>query len=200
SLADMMEKAVARMDRIYIDALAAGTLRTDTYLVLEKPVERKDLPIDENDAGEALPSETDSSVTTAAPVGVSSFTVQYSSPDVESVSATERAVSAVTGVQSASTTSLARGGTSVMRGSFRGDLAGLEAALSARGFKVQEGRGPVRVRRGGWQRAPREVRLRCRSIGARAAVMTVRSSSAPAMPMRSAIFNMSRHGRFAPPS
>jgi hypothetical protein len=147
SLADMMEKAVARMDRIYIDALAAGVLRTDTYLVLEKPVERKDLPIDENDAGEALPSETDSNVTTAAPVGVSSFTVQYSSPDVESVSATERAVSAVTGVQSASTTSLALGGTSVMRVSFRGDLVALKAALSARGFKVQEGSGTLRISR-----------------------------------------------------
>ena len=44
ALPDMMEKAVARMDRIYIDALASGVLKTDTYLVLEKPVEREDLP------------------------------------------------------------------------------------------------------------------------------------------------------------
>src|SRR3546814_19963785 len=33
ALPDMMEKAVARMDRIYTDALAAGVLRTDRYLV-----------------------------------------------------------------------------------------------------------------------------------------------------------------------
>src|SRR3546814_3079952 len=32
------------MDQIYTDALTAGVLKTDTYLVLEKPVEREDLP------------------------------------------------------------------------------------------------------------------------------------------------------------
>ncbi len=148
ALPDMMEKAVARMDRIYIDALAAGVLRTDTYLVLEKPVEREDLPeeaatIDED----ALPSETDSSVPTTAPTGVQSFTVQYSSPDVESVTATERAVGGISGVQSASTTSLALGGTSVMRVTFRGDIAALSAALAARGYKVQEGGSTLRISR-----------------------------------------------------
>lgn len=147
ALPDMMEKAVARMDRIFIDALASGVLKTDTYLVLEKPVEREDLPeeaaIDEG----ALPSETDASVPTATAVGVQSFTVQYSSPDVDSVTATERAVAGAAGVQSASTTSLALGGTSVMRVSFRGDAAALAAALTARGFKVQEGGGQLRISR-----------------------------------------------------
>ena len=148
ALPDMMEKAVARMDRIYIDALAAGVLRTDTYLVLEKPVAREDLP--EEVAGEdadALPSETDSSVPTAAPAGVQAFSVQYSSPDVESVTATERAVGGIAGVQSASTTSLALGGTSVMRVTFRGDLAALKAALAARGYSVQEGGNTLRISR-----------------------------------------------------
>lgn len=147
ALADMMEKAVARMDRIYIDALTAGVLRTDTYLVLEKPVAKEDLPVEEGAATDALPSETDTSVVTAVPVGVSSFTVQYTSPDVESVSATERAVAGIAGVQSASTTSLALGGTSVMRVTFRGDLAALKAALAARGYKVQEGSGTLRISR-----------------------------------------------------
>ena len=148
ALPDMMEKAVARMDRIYIDALAAGVLRTDTYLVLEKPVEKIDLPetAEEVDT-DALPSETDSSVPTAAAVGVQSFTVQYSSPDVDSVTATERAVGGISGVQSASTTSLALGGTSVMRVTFRGDAAALKAALAGRGFKVQEGGSTLRISR-----------------------------------------------------
>ncbi len=148
ALPDMMEKAVARMDRIYIDALAAGVLKTDTYLVLEKPVEREDLPEEAATTDEdALPSETDSSVPITAPAGVQSFTVQYSSPDVESVTATERAVGGIAGVQSASTTSLALGGTSVMRVTFRGDIAALSAALAARGYQVQEGGSTLRISR-----------------------------------------------------
>lgn len=147
ALPDMMEKAVARMDRIYIDALAAGVLRTDTYLVLEKPVEKADLPEEVATDEDALPSEIDSSVPTTAPVGVQGFTVQYSSPDVESVTATERAVGGISGVQSASTTSLALGGTSVMRVTFRGDIAALSAALAARGYKVQEGGSTLRISR-----------------------------------------------------
>ncbi len=148
ALPDMMEKAVAQMDRIYIDALAAGILKTDTYLVLEKPVEKEDLPEDVGATDEeALPTETDGSVPTAAAPGVQGFTVQYSSPDVDSVTATERAVAGAPGVQSASTTSLALGGTSVMRVTFRGDLAALRAALAARGFTVQEGGGQLRISR-----------------------------------------------------
>lgn len=146
ALPDMMEKGVARMDAIYTNALAAGVLRTDTYLVLEKPVEKVDLP--EDAAGDdTLPVETDASVSATPPAGVQSFTVQYVSSDVESVSATERAVGAIAGVQSASTTSLALGGTSVMRVTFRGDLGTLKAALAARGFKVQEGGGQLRISR-----------------------------------------------------
>lgn len=147
ALPDMMEKAVARMDSIYTGALAAGVLRTDTYLVLEKPVEKADLPEEAVVEDDALPTETDSATPAAPAAGLQSFTVQYSSPDVDSVSATERAVGGVAGVQSASTTSLALGGTSVMRVSFRGDLAALKAALAARGFKVQEGGGQLRISR-----------------------------------------------------
>jgi hypothetical protein len=148
ALPDMMEKAVARMDRIYIDALAAGVLKTDTFLVLEKPVAREDLPEDIlGEDADSLPSETDSSVPTTAPAGVQAFTVQYSSPDVESVTATERAVGSIAGVQSASTTSLALGGMSVMRVTFRGDMAALKAALAARGYSVQEGGNTLRISR-----------------------------------------------------
>ncbi|WP_432770203.1 MAG: heavy-metal-associated domain-containing protein [Sphingopyxis sp.] len=147
ALPDMMEKAVARMDAIYTNALAAGVLRTDTYLVLEKPVEKEDLPEEVAPGEDALPGEIDASVPTAAPAGVSTFTVQYNSPDVESVSTTERTIAGIAGVQSASTTSLALGGMSVMRVTFRGDAAALSAALAARGFQVQEGGGQLRISR-----------------------------------------------------
>ncbi|MGB3846158.1 MAG: heavy-metal-associated domain-containing protein [Sphingopyxis sp.] len=147
ALPDMMEKAVARMDEIYTQALAAGVLRTDTYLVLEKPVAVEELPEAPAD-GDALPAETDSSTATTTPsAGAQSFTVQYNSPDVESVSSTERAVAGVSGVQSASTSSLALGGTSVMRVTFRGDGAALKAALEARGFKVQGSGNTFRISR-----------------------------------------------------
>lgn len=146
ALPDMMEKAVARMDRLYTDALAAGVLRTDTYLVLEKPVEVEELP-EVTESADALPTEIDNSVSTAPVAGAQSFTVQYSSPDVESVSATERNVGAIAGVQSAATSSLALGGTSVMRVTFRGDLAALKAALEARGYKVQAGGSTLRISR-----------------------------------------------------
>lgn len=146
ALPDMMEKAVARMDRLYTDALAAGVLRTDTYLVLEKPVEVEELP-EVTESTDALPTEIDNSVSTAPVAGAQSFTVQYSSPDVESVSATERNVGAIAGVQSAATSSLALGGTSVMRVTFRGDLAALKAALEARGYKVQAGGSTLRISR-----------------------------------------------------
>jgi hypothetical protein len=135
------------MDRIYTDALTAGILKTDTYLVLEKPVEREDLPEEIATDEEILPSEIDASVSTAPAAGVQSFTVQYSSPDVDSVTATERAVAGVARVPAASTTSLALGGMSVMRVTFRGDMAALRAALAARGFNVQEGGGQLRISR-----------------------------------------------------
>jgi len=148
ALPDMMEKAVARMDRIYTDALAAGTLKTDRYLVLEKPVEVEDLPDETADSDTPVVSEIDVSVLPpAAQPGVSSFNVQYASPDVESVSATERAIGAVPGVQSASTSSLALGGMSVMRVSYRGDIGALKAALEARGYKVQQGGNTLRISR-----------------------------------------------------
>lgn len=146
ALPDMMEKAVARMDRLYTDALAAGVLRTDTYLVLEKPVAVEELP-EVTESADALPTEIDNSVSTAPVAGAQSFTVQYSSPDVESVSATERNVGAIAGVQSAATSSLALGGMSVMRVTFRGDLAALKAALEARGYKVQAGGSTLRISR-----------------------------------------------------
>src|SRR3546814_14313178 len=103
------------MDRIYTDALAAGVLRTDRYLVLEKPVEKEDLP--EETIAEVPAGEVDASVTPpVAQPGVVSFTVQYASPDVGSVSATESAIGGLPGVQSAATTSLALGGPSVKIG------------------------------------------------------------------------------------
>jgi hypothetical protein len=149
ALTEMMEKAASRMDGIFTKALGAGQLRTDAYLVLEKPVEVAELPDLPESSGEDADPTTPESTATTAPTSaaVQTFTVQYVSPDVESVSSTERAVAGAVGVQSATTSSLALGGTSVMRVTFRGDAAALKAALSARGFTVQEGGGQLRISR-----------------------------------------------------
>ncbi len=149
----MLDEGVKRMDQIYADALAMGLLRPDPSLVIETPIvptavlnttttAPKDTPLDllSNDtapAPETLPS----------PTSVTNYTVQFETPDVGSVTSIETAVRGVPGVRSAETSSLALGGTSVMRVSFAGELATLRLALQARGFRVDEGGGALRIRR-----------------------------------------------------
>lgn len=147
AITDMMEKAVVETDRLYAEALAAGVLRADSSLVLERVVEEKEIEALPTEDGDAAPAETDDSVPTSAPQGAQTFSVQYSSPDVASVSATERAVGSIAGVQSAATNSLALGGTSVMRVVYRGDADDLRAALAARGFSVQVSGSTLRISR-----------------------------------------------------
>jgi anti-sigma-K factor RskA len=147
AIPDMMTKAVAQTDRLYAEALAAGVLRADSSLVLERVVEEEELEEVAVEADDASPAETDDSVPTAAPQGAQTFSIQYSSPDVASVSATERAVGGISGVQSAATNSLALGGTSVMRVVFRGDADALRSALAARGYSVQVSGSTLRISR-----------------------------------------------------
>jgi hypothetical protein len=65
------------------------------------------------------------------------FSIQVETPDPGSVQRAEVSVSRVDGVTSALTTSLALGGTSVMRVTFAGDAAALQAALQRQGWQVQ---------------------------------------------------------------
>ncbi|WP_236643731.1 heavy-metal-associated domain-containing protein [Flavisphingopyxis soli] len=153
----MMAAAVARIDKIYVSALASGLLKADASLIVEKPVEAKDVPEAKEetpaDGATTGPGTADSpSGDTPAPppaANLTSFNIQFDSPDAAAVLATERAVASAAGVASATTTSVALGGTSIMRVGYRGDLAGLRAALQSRGFTVQEGGGTLRISRGG---------------------------------------------------
>ena len=145
----MLDEGVKRIDAIYTDALAMGILRPDPSLI-ETPVidpslieNATEASVDDTAPDNATQAETDPATTTT----VSSITVQFDTPDVGSVSGTESAVRAVPGVRSTSTTSLALGGTSVMSVSFAGDTATLKLALEARGFRVSEGGGALRIRR-----------------------------------------------------
>jgi len=136
----MMDEGVRRMDQLYTEALAAGQLAPDPSLIApaepdESLLNETDVPVVEDNA--MVPATSGSSV----------ISVQFASPDSASITATEGAVRAVPGVTAASTSSLAIGGTSVMRVAFTGDAAALRAALEARGYKVEDVGGSLRISR-----------------------------------------------------
>jgi hypothetical protein len=156
SLPLMLRQAIRRMDAIYAGALAAGTLSPDPTLFAEQPIDQalidrilgtieKALPAAETPAGTAPSTLTPAPVQTAA--AISSITVQIATPDAASVDAGLASIRGTGGVQSASITSVAIGGTSVMRVAFAGDVDGLRAALQARGWQVSQGGGALSIRR-----------------------------------------------------
>jgi hypothetical protein len=148
----MFDEAVKRMDAAFAGALAVGMLRPDPSLVFEQPIDPAELLSNMSDA---LPVEggSDAIENGSAPITAttetSTFTVQFDTPDVGSVTSTESAVRGVPGVRSIDTSSLALGGISVMKVIFDGDIGTLRLALSARGFRVEEGGGTLRIRRSG---------------------------------------------------
>lgn len=142
ALDKMLDEGVRRLDESYSRAQAVGMLRPDPTLIIEEPVDASALE-------EALPTEDAAGAATdlSIPTGALNVTVQFDTPDVGSVTRTEGAIRAVPGVSSASTTSLALGGISVMRVIYAGDIATLRTALAARGWRVDEGGGVLRIRR-----------------------------------------------------
>ena len=152
----MLNQALVRMDRIYASALATGLLRPDPTLVVEQQAidaalaainaalaaERK--PVE---AVKAAPSDAPGDAVSAAPVTSGTYAVQFASPDAAAIDGALSAVRGLSGVQGASTSSIAIGGTSVMRVTFAGDLNALAAALRARGWQVTVGSGALSIRR-----------------------------------------------------
>jgi hypothetical protein len=160
----MLAQAVQRFDSIYIQALAQGQLQPDPTLN-ERPAmdpalaaliaaaksaeQAAAVPVDD---AATLPSPAASGAATPGnapppPIAVSSYTIQFASPDGKAVDAALGAVRAAAGVQSASTSSIAIGGTSVMRVTYAGDLNALAATLRARGWQVSVGGGALSIRR-----------------------------------------------------
>lgn len=152
----MLSTAIQRIDGLYTDALNAGLLRPDPTLNAERP--RIDSALAaliaqgkaaEQPAATTGPDVSASASASATPTAAaaSTITVQFASPDAAAVDAALSAVRGVPGVQSASTSSLAMGGTSVMRVSLSGDLGALAAALRASGWKVTVGNNALSIRR-----------------------------------------------------
>lgn len=137
----LLDAGVARIDAAYQQALQSGVLRTDSLLAYVPPPEQPS-----EDEGTDAPVVEDAAPVAVAPT-TSNITVQFDTPAAAAVSAGEASVRGVPGVQSATTTSLALGGVSVMRVTYAGDVAALRAALEARGWQVTEGGGVLRIRR-----------------------------------------------------
>ena len=130
-LGQMLDEGVRRMDAIYVRALEQGLLRPDPTLVIIEPEVQEEI----DEVVEDIEAPDDA---TPFPTGQAApFNIQVETPDAGAVQRAEVAVSRVNGVTSAITTSLALGGTSIMRVTYTGDAAALQAALQAQGWRVE---------------------------------------------------------------
>ncbi len=149
----MMNEGVVKIDQLFQQAFLAGRLRAEASLLLEE-IDEEDLEELEAEADAAaeptdplaevmenLPEDNgkDEPKDDAPPTPVQSqsvtVTVQVNTPNPEAVDRAEAAIRSIAGVKSVVTTSLALGGTSVMRVTYQGDPAALQSALSARGIR-----------------------------------------------------------------
>jgi hypothetical protein len=157
----MMNEGVVKIDQLFQQAFLAGRLRAEAALLLEE-IDEEDLEELEEEAekaDEASSSETDEprdpldriidnlpndpakgkdggdQPQTATAAQTTTITVQVNTPTPEAVDRAEAAIRGIPGVKSVVTTSLALGGTSVMRVTYQGDPGALQSALSARGIR-----------------------------------------------------------------
>nr|WP_246605881.1 heavy-metal-associated domain-containing protein [Sphingobium xanthum] len=136
----MMTEAVAKIDSLYAQALAAGILRPDPSLVIEEPLNAVALDNvgDLDSLVAALPSEDGTPVS-------GGFNVQFDTPTATAIGEIQSLVRAIPGVRGASISSLALGGTSVMQVGFDGPVEQLRAALETRGFTVNVNGSTLRI-------------------------------------------------------
>lgn len=139
----MLDEGTKRIDALYTQALNDGRLRPDPSLIIEEPVDPDALAIE--NAADAPIEGFDLPLTPVA-TGAT-FSIQFDTPDVGSVTQGEAAVRGVPGVRSAVTRSLALGGTSVMQVTFEGTADLLRAGLQARGYTVAASGTTLRITR-----------------------------------------------------
>lgn len=153
ALPGMLAKAIERLDQIYAGALAAGTLAPDKTLFVNQQVDEKLIAeIVAREAPAPTPVTSAPGSATPGPVptataAASTFTVQISTPEPASIDAGLASVRAIAGVQGVSISSVAVGGTSVMRVTYTGDLGALAAALRGRGWQVTQGANALSIRK-----------------------------------------------------
>ena len=151
----MMNEGVVKIDQLYQQGFLSGSLRAEATLLLEE-IDEEDLEELEAEADAAAPDEAvdpldrvmedlpadpgkddakDVGPATPVPSQSVTITVQVNTPNPEAVDRAEAAIRGIPGVKSVVTTSLALGGTSVMRVTYQGDPAALQSALSSRGIR-----------------------------------------------------------------
>lgn len=150
----MMNDAILRLDGIYAQALADGRLAPDASLNMQQKVDPALISqildkegITPAPAASAAPAGTTGAPAAAAPAAAGSYTVQFATPEPASVDAGLGGVRGVPGVRSVAVSSVAIGGTSVMRVTYEGGLDELAAALKARGWQVTLGAGALSIRK-----------------------------------------------------
>lgn len=151
-LRQMMVEGVRRVDAIYVGALADGRLRTDPSLIIEEPVDPEEIERTAEEETAATDGEADSTAGDTGPTqnevaAARDYSVQVDTPDSLAVIAVEAQLRGIGGVEAAQTSSMAIGGVSVVRVRYRGDAAGLRAALQAAGYRVSESGGTFRISR-----------------------------------------------------
>ena len=146
----LLDEGVRRIDAAYVRALGLGILTPDPTLIIEEPEVLSDAAEEIEAATAGLNLSPPPPPPGAVPVGAATtFSIQVETPNAGAVQQAEVSVSRVPGVTSALTTSLAVGGTSVMRVTYAGDLATLQAALQAQGWVVQPSGSGLRLARPG---------------------------------------------------
>ena len=152
----LLATAVQRIDAIYARALGEGLLRPDATLTNNGQMDAGLAALveaarraEQNSAAASGAEGANAAPTIAAvvPLNVSTFTIQFASPDAAAVDAALAAVRSAPGVQGAATTSLAMGGTSVMRVTASGEMSAIADALRARGWRVTVGANALSIRR-----------------------------------------------------
>lgn len=151
----MFEMAVARLDQMFGQALADGKLRPDPTLgrqnVQISPAVQALLDASRAAEAAAVAAPDAAAAVPGAPAPeaqtVSSYSVQFATPNAASVDSSLAYVRGAPGVRAAASSSIAIGGTSVMRVSFAGDVNALAAALRSRGFQVNNVAGILVIRR-----------------------------------------------------
>ncbi|MDE2436007.1 MAG: heavy-metal-associated domain-containing protein [Sphingomonadales bacterium] len=153
----MLAQAVVRLDSIYADALQRGLLKPDDTLNVRAQIdpalaaliaagEAADARANGAATGTGAAASPSPSPTPTEEAKVSTFTIQFSSPDAAAVDAALGAVRGTAGVKGAATTSLAMGGTSLMKVSYAGELQALAAALRAKGWTVSVGNNALSIK------------------------------------------------------
>jgi len=163
-----LAQGLARVDQIYVDALSRGVLRPDPTLSFDHPAIDPGLAklieagraaeAAQAAAAEAAQRQADAEAALVAPpvveakplvavAPVVSISIQFVSPDARAVDGALAAVRAVPGIENVASTSIALGGTSVMKAQYPGGAEALAAALRARGWQVSVAGGALRIKR-----------------------------------------------------